>query len=277
MVAIRVESLRFTYRNGVEALRGVTFAIGTGERVALLGPNGSGKTTLLRCLNGLLRPSEGYVEVMGRRVERRNLDWVRERLQLVFQNPDDQLFAPTVEEDVAFGPRNLGLGEEEVGRRVRDALERFNLLELRRRSPAELSQGQKRLVAIAGVVSMEPRIVALDEPTADLDERSSRAILEALDALHRAGATILLATHDVELACLWAERVILLVEGSVVADGTPADVFYDAKELEDMGVRVPRVVSICRQLSRLGLVDSTARPLSIQELLSVLKVLQRPS
>ncbi len=272
LVALRVTELSYRYPNGTEALRDVTFSVEEGRRVALLGPNGSGKTTLLRCLNGLVTPTQGLVEVLGKAVEKGSLDWVRARLQLVFQNPDDQLFAPSVDEDVAFGPRNLGLGEEEVAARVEEVLSSLGLRDLRRRNPGQLSQGQKRLVAIAGVVGMRPSIIALDEPTSDLDVRSSKDILEVLDAFTEAGKTIIVATHDVGLAAAWADEVILLSQGRIVAQGVPAEVFYGLGDIEEMGIRTPPVVSLFRRLADEGLADPKARPMTFQELLDAVLV-----
>ncbi len=177
-----------------------------------------------------------------------------------------------MEEDVSFGPRNLGLAEEDVEKRVKDTLMTLDLQELAGRHPGQLSQGQKRLTAIAGVVSMRPSIIALDEPTSDMDEKSSQAILSVLEGFHREGRTIILATHDVDLASRWADEIILLAEGRVLAQGTPADVFYGLDGLEDLGIRVPAAVQLIKRLSRLGLVDPGVRVMSLEELLAALLV-----
>ncbi len=202
---------------------------------------------------------------------------MRQKLQLVFQSPDDQLFAPSVEEDVAFGPRNLGLEEVDVGTRVAEALRSLGLESLGGRNPAQLSGGQKRLAAIAGVIAMHPSIIALDEPTADVDNKSSQDILSVLDAFHDAGTTVLVATHDVELASHWADEIILLVNGRVVAAGTPTDVFYGLEDLEGMGIRTPSVVRLFRSLAQEGLADPEARPMSVEALLDAVLVAARPS
>ncbi len=272
MVALRVSDLTYRYPDGTEALRGLTFSVEEGKRVAILGANGSGKTTLLRCLNGLLSPSSGWVEVMGERVERGSLDSVRQNLQLVFQNPDDQLFAPTVEEDISFGPRNLGLDREEVKILADEALSSLGIGDLRNRNPSQLSQGQKKLVAIAGVVAMRPTIIALDEPASDLDERSSQAILRVLDAFHGEGKTILMATHDADLAAVWADEIVLLAGGNLAVQGTPSEVFYALGDSAILGVQVPAVVYLYRRLADMGLVRPNERPTSMEELMASLRM-----
>ncbi len=212
--ALQFSNVSYTYPGGTEALRGVSFCIGKGERVALTGLNGSGKSTLLLLTNGLLTPGAGRVWVDGLEVCKKNLAEVRQTVGMVFQNPDDQLFMPTVEDDVAFGPRNMGLSEAQVRESVDRALQAMGISELRHRAPFTLSGGQKRLAAIATVLSMSPKILVMDEPTSDLDSEARGRLISLLSSL---GQTMLIATHDRAFADALCTRTIVLEEGRVVS------------------------------------------------------------
>lgn len=227
--------LRYRYPGGHCALDGIDLTIAHGERVALLGPNGAGKTTFMLHLNGLLR-GEGSLEVAGLQVGKDVLHALRARVGLVFQDPDDQLFMPTVEEDVAFGPRNLGLDRAEVGLRVRDALAAVRMEDRAQRGPHELSMGERRRAAIATVLAMRPRLLVLDEPSASLDPRSRRELLEILAAFHH---TMLVTTHDLPLAAQLCERAVVLAEGRIVADGPCDEVLADEATLADHDLELP--------------------------------------
>ena len=217
--------VRYSYEGSRdEALRGVDFKIGHGEKVALLGPNGAGKSTLLLHTDGLLLPASGEVVVCGMPVERKTLADVRRRVGMVFQNPDDQLFMPTVEEDVAFGPLNMGLDAGEVEMRISAAMRAVGAEGLRKRSPMQLSGGQKRAVALAAVLAMRPQILVLDEPTANLDGRTRRSLMSVLG---RIDSTCIIATHDLAMARALCTRAIVMDEGRVVADGSCAEVIAD--------------------------------------------------
>lgn len=217
--------VRYSYEGSrEEALRGVDFKIGHGEKVALLGPNGAGKSTLLLHTDGLLLPASGEVVVCGMPVERKTLADVRRRVGMVFQNPDDQLFMPTVEEDVAFGPLNMGLDAGEVEIRISAAMRAVGAEGLRKRSPMQLSGGQKRAVALAAVLAMRPQILVLDEPTANLDGRTRRSLMSVLG---RIDSTCIIATHDLAMARALCTRAIVMDEGRVVADGSCAEVIAD--------------------------------------------------
>lgn len=218
---IEFREVRYSYPGGAEALRGISFAVERGEKVALLGPNGAGKSTLLLHTDGLLLPSAGEVVVDGVPVERKTLMEVRRRVGLVFQDPDDQLFMPTVEEDVAFGPLNMGLQPEEVERRIDSAIRAVGAIGLRKRSPMQLSGGQKRAVALATVLAMRPDILVLDEPTANLDGRTRAALV---DLLGRLDCSCIIATHDMEMARRICTRALVVDDGRVVADGPCAEV-----------------------------------------------------
>ena len=218
MRAVEIRGLRYTYPDGTVALRGVNLEVEEGESVYLMGPNGSGKSTLLLHLNGLLLPQRGEVRVFGRDT-RDGVEEIRRRVGLVFQDPDDQLFMPTVFEDVAFGPLHLGLEEREVRRRVREALRAVGAEGLGRRSPHHLSYGEKKRVAIATILSMEPQLLVLDEPTLGLDPWARREFLSLLERLKR-GRTLVMAGHDLELMEL-CDRALLLRRGRVEREVDP--------------------------------------------------------
>lgn len=225
--------VRYSYEGSrEEALRGVDFKIGHGEKVALLGPNGAGKSTLLLHTDGLLLPASGEVVVCGMPVERKTLADVRRRVGMVFQNPDDQLFMPTVEEDVAFGPLNMGLDAGEVEIRISAAMRAVGAEGLRKRSPMQLSGGQKRAVALAAVLAMRPQILVLDEPTANLDGRTRRSLMSVLG---RIDSTCIMATHDLAVARALCTRAIVMDEGRVVADGSCAEVIADPMVADLLG------------------------------------------
>jgi cobalt/nickel transport system ATP-binding protein len=225
--------VRYSYEGSrEEALRGVDFKIGHGEKVALLGPNGAGKSTLLLHTDGLLLPASGEVVVCGMPVERKTLADVRRRVGMVFQNPDDQLFMPTIEEDVAFGPLNMGLDAGEVEMRISAAMRAVGAEGLRKRSPMQLSGGQKRAVALAAVLAMRPQILVLDEPTANLDGRTRRSLMSVLG---RIDSTCIIATHDLAMARALCTRAIVIDEGRVVADGSCAEVIADPMVADLLG------------------------------------------
>lgn len=236
---IQFSDVSYSYPNGYEALSGVTFRITHGEKVALLGLNGAGKSTLLLHTNGLLLPSRGEVNVGDVPVCRRTLRLVRQAVGMVFQNPDDQLFMPTVADDVAFGPRNMGLPPDEVRRRVDLALEAVGASDLANRPSFELSGGQRRAVAIATVLSMEPDILVMDEPTANLDSGARRRLL---NILHGFGHTMLVATHDLDMALELCPRAILLDHGRVAADGPTARILCDRALMQSAGMDIPRAI-----------------------------------
>ncbi|MDD3108586.1 MAG: ABC transporter ATP-binding protein [Alistipes sp.] len=233
---VRFENVHYTYPNGYEALRGVSFCVTHGQKVALVGTNGAGKSTLLLHINGLLLPTKGSVVVGGVPVERKTLPLVRQSVGLVFQNPDDQLFMPTVEEDVAFGPSNMGLPAVEIERRVEEALGAVGALALRQRAPYHLSGGQKKSVSIATVLSMEPAVLVLDEPTSNLDPQARRAIIRLIRTFSH---TCLMATHDMEMVWELCERTLVMREGELVADGSTTSIFEDEALLERCGLEPP--------------------------------------
>lgn len=239
---LHFERVSYRYPNGREALHEASFHITHGEKVALVGMNGAGKSTLLLHLAGLLLPTSGEAVVGGIRLTPRTLATIRRTVGLVFQNPDNQLFMPTVEEDVAFGPANMRLTPEETQRRVTEALAAVGALHLRRQAPYHLSGGQKRSVAIATVLAMEPSVLLLDEPTSNLDPRARR---QTIDLLRGFDHTMLLATHDMEMVLDLCPRTIVLRDGRIAADDATAVIFRDSALLESCGLEAPATMS-CR-------------------------------
>jgi cobalt/nickel transport system ATP-binding protein len=233
--AIEIKDLRFAYHDGREAVAGVTCRVDYGERVALVGPNGAGKSTLLLLLVGVLR-GEGTIRVSGEILSRSTLRNIRRRLGLVFQDADDQLFMPTIAEDVAFGPAQTGLTSEELDKRVEEALESVGLHDFGPREPHHLSGGEKRAASLATVLSMRPEILALDEPTTGLDPRSRRRVMGLLKRREQA---LLLATHDLEMVLEICGRAVLLDEGKIVTDGPAREVLADQALMEAHGLEVP--------------------------------------
>ncbi|MCD9026284.1 cobalt ECF transporter T component CbiQ [Cohnella silvisoli] len=249
-LAIEVREVTYTYGN-IKALNGVSFDIPVGTKVALMGPNGAGKSTLISLLNGLELSQKGEVRLFGEEVKRDNGHQLRRRVGVVYQDPDDQIFSMSVEEDVAFGPRNLGLNEEEVLERVEQALISVGMKEMSKRSPFELSYGQKRRVAIAGVLAMRPELIILDEPMSFLDPKGRDELQALLENMHRMGLTIVVATHDVDFAAEWADHVLLLKEGKLIASGT-VDLLYEDELLERASLHLPRLARPFRLLQGAG-------------------------
>jgi len=232
---VKVSGLHFTYPDGHVALRGVSFNLCAGDKVALVGPNGAGKSTLMLQLNGIL-DGRGEIEIGGMRLARDNMPVIRAMVGLVFQNPDDQLFSPTVFEDVAFGPLHMGLPETEVFARVDSALEAVRMSGYRDRLSHHLSVGEKKRIAIATVLSMNPSILILDEPSAGLDPRARRTLINLLRDLR---ITMLVSTHDMRLVQELFPRTIVMDDGQIVADGRTKEILEDEKFLNEHGLEKP--------------------------------------
>lgn len=226
---IRFSDVSYEYPNGVKALDGVNLLVRHGEKVAILGRNGAGKSTLLLHMNGLLLPTSGEVNVGDVPVTRGTLPLVRQSVGMVFQNPDDQLFMPTVEADVAFGPRNMGLDPAEVERRVNKALEATGCTHLRKRAPFELSGGQKKMISIATVLSMSPEILVFDEPTSGLDFEATGQFARIVEQLPQ---TMLMSSHDMELVHRLCHRAIVMSQGKIVYDGDVDTMPYPADDFK---------------------------------------------
>ena len=274
---IKTENLRFTYAEAGEVnplvLDGVSLNIEAGTFVAVLGHNGSGKSTLAKHLNAILLPSGGkvYVDGIDTMDEERLLD-IRRTVGMVFQNPDNQIVANVVEEDVAFAPENLGVPPEEIRRRVDDALKAVGMYQFREHAPHLLSGGQKQRIAIAGVIAMEPRCIVLDEPTAMLDPIGRADVMRTIKALNRErGVTVVLITHHMDEAAQ-ADRLVVMAKGRIVADGAPKEVFQDVEGLKSVGLTVPDTTELLWELRQEGL-DVPLDALSDDECAQALKEL----
>lgn len=230
---INISELCVSYPDGTRAVDGLDLKLNDGENVALIGANGAGKTSLLLTLVGVLPIASGTVTVDNIVIDKKTINEVRKRVGLVFQNPDDQLFMPIIREDVAFGPHNFGKSHEEIDRLVKDTLELLDISHLAERSPLKLSGGEKRMAAIATVLAMEPSAMLFDEPTAFLDPRARRNLINVLDRLHH---TKLIATHDLSFAAETCSRAVILKKGRLFADGAPRELLYDEKLMEDCGI-----------------------------------------
>ncbi len=268
---IEVEDLFFTYKDGTRALNGISLNIEEGARVAMLGPNGAGKSTLLLHLNGILLPQKGSVRLLGQEINRRNEKWARNIVGLVFQDPDDQVFSSTVWDDVAFGPVNMRLAPDEIERRVEMSLAAVNMEEYRDKLPYRLSCGQKKRVAIAGVLAMNPRVVVLDEPVGSLDPAGQQILMDILGRLNDCGTTVIIATHDVDLAASWARQVLVIKDGRILAGGGP-EVLADEKVIGEAGLRLPLIAQVFNLLPEMNL-DHV--PLTVEEAVLLLKNITR--
>jgi cobalt/nickel transport system ATP-binding protein len=278
----KIENLTHEYTDGTIALDNISLSFDRAERIALLGTNGSGKTTLLNHLNGILKPTSGQILFDGNplKYDRKSLLALRKRVGFVFQDPNDQLFAPTVKQDVAFGPLNLGYSTEKAKAIVEEALEIVKISELAEKPPHFLSLGQKKRVALAGVLAMEPEVIIMDEPTSNLDPRATSEILHLLMQLNREkGITLLLATHDVDMVPLFATKLYILDKGKLVSEGTPKESFSNTKLIRQVNLRSPRLTHLFEVLKtedKLDIPDEL--PLTISESRKViLKLLKNKS
>lgn len=269
MKALEVRALSFAYEDGTPALKGVDLEMEEGEKVAVIGPNGAGKSTLLHLVAGFRAPFQGSVRVMGKPLDERSADDVRRHIGLLFQDPDDQIFMPTVEEDVGFGPLNLGL--DSVEERVSKALRSVSVEDLAKRKPHRLSHGMKKRVAIAGVLAMEPDLLLLDEPTAGLDPRSRSGLIGLLRDMRR---TMLIATHDLEAAGEVADRVVLL-NGSVAFDGPLSELMRRDDLLDAAGLEPPQVSRLFRRLRGMGYGAQTVPVTLDQGVAEAVKLMER--
>jgi cobalt/nickel transport system ATP-binding protein len=241
-IILRIENLVFSYPDGHRALRGVSFCVPRGQKIALVGPNGAGKSTLLLHLNGILQ-GDGMVEIAGQTLAQGNLRHIRALVGLVFQNPDDQLFSPTVFEDVAFGPLHMGYPETEVHDRVARALAQVDMAGYAGRLSHHLSEGEKKRISIATVLAMDPEILVLDEPTAGLDPRARRGLIRLLGDLPY---TILISTHDMALVYELCPRMVILDGGQIAADGPTSTLMADRERLEAHGLEQPLILNLAQ-------------------------------
>ena len=266
---VSVEDVKFSYPAGVSALKGVSLEIKKGEKVAILGPNGSGKSTLILLIAGLLNPTKGQIKVFGQPTTSKDFPKLRSRIGLVFQDPDDQLFTPTVREDVEYGPKNLGLPAKVISERCDHILEDIGISHLKDRPPHRLSFGEKKKVSLATALILRPELLILDEPTANLDLLSRRALIDLLNELNAEGTTIVISTHDVEALPELADRVIVVSQGSLLGRGEMHKVLQDAALLESAGLELPSIARLFTKLKKSGLVDDV--PITYEEALTLLQ------
>ena len=259
-IHLETKNLSFTYPDGTKALQNVNLQIKKGEKIAIMGPNGAGKSTLFSHFNGLTEPTSGHVEVDGEKIifEKDELLKVRQKVGIVFQDPNDQLFAPTVKEDVAFGPMNLGLDYDEVERRIAESLEMVGMEGFEEKTPHHLSGGQQKRIAIAGIVAMRPEIMILDEPTAGLDPEGVDKVLNILNNLNKEGMSIVISSHDIEMVNEFADKIFVLYSGEIIACGDKHDIFSDKELLKKAHLKAPVSTEILYKLKDNGFdVDTT--------------------
>ncbi|MEW5745554.1 MAG: ATP-binding cassette domain-containing protein [Nitrospirota bacterium] len=263
---IGVDVRAFSYPDGTAALSDIRFDVGQGEFIGILGSNGSGKTTLLKIMDGLIKDFKGSVLLDGQDVRKLSPRQIYRKVGLVFQNPDDQLFAPTVFEDVAFGPLNMGFAEDEVRRRVQAALEDVEMGGLSHKSIHHLSFGQKKRVCIAGLLAMGHEILLLDEPTAGLDPMGEYRMMHLLTKLNREkGVTIVMATHSVDLVPLFLHRLHILSKGTIARGGTPEEVFTAPEEMSTVKLRLPQIAELIYRLKHEDRLPFEKVPLTVGE------------
>jgi cobalt/nickel transport system ATP-binding protein len=252
MNVIEAKNISYKYPDGTTALDNINFSVSKGDIVSLLGPNGAGKSTLFLHFNGIFIPSEGEILINGKKLEydKKSLLEARQKVGIVFQNPDDQLFAPTVEEDVAFGPLNLGKSLDETKDLVESSLKKVSMEGFEKRPPHHLSGGQKKRIAIAGILAMNPEIMILDEPTSGLDPKGASQILQLLYDLNKEGITIIISTHDVDLVPLYSKRINVIKKGAIVKEGTPQEIFGDIDTIRSSNLRLPRITHLAEILDK---------------------------
>lgn len=266
MSIVEAKNISYTYPDGSRALQGIDLTVEKGEFVGLLASNGSGKTTLLRCINGLIKSQSGDVSIDGEPISRLPQKSLFQRIGMVFQNPNDQLFASTVTEDVAFGPSNMGLPKDAVRSRVEDSLKAVGMEGLGNKSIHNLSFGQQKRVCIAGALAMHPEVLLLDEPTAGLDPMGEHKIMELLQKLNNErGLTIIMATHMVDMVPLFIDRIYILSRGKVLREGTPEKVFSDPEMIRDAKLRLPMIAELIELMKREDGIHFDRIPLTIGE------------
>jgi cobalt/nickel transport system ATP-binding protein len=252
MNIIEAKNITYLYPDGTKALDNISFSVEKGQMVSLLGKNGAGKSTLFLHFNGIFEPESGEIIIDGEKLkyDKKSLLKARQKIGIVFQNPDDQLFAPTVEEDVAFGPLNIGLSQEETKKRVTESLARVGMEGFEKKPPHHLSGGQKKRVAIAGILAMGPEIMVLDEPTSGLDPKGASKILKLLYELNNEGMTIIISTHDVDLVPIYSSKINIIKDGQIIKEGSPHEVFDDVGLIRGADLRLPRLAHLAEVLEK---------------------------
>ena len=260
-IQLSTENLSFTYPDGTQALKNINIEIEKGEKVAIIGPNGAGKSTLFSHFNGLTEPTSGCVKIEGKAIsfEKDELLKVRQKVGIVFQDPNDQLFAPTVKEDIAFGPMNLGLSYDEVEKRVEDALKMVGMENYENKTPHHLSGGQQKRIAIAGIIAMKPEIMILDEPTAGLDPDGVEKVLNIMNQLNKEGMTLIISSHDIDMISKYADKIFILYNGEIIESGNKNQIFSNRALLKKAHLRTPLTTEILYNLKESGLNVNTEK------------------
>ena len=274
-IILEARDIRYRYPRGMEAIRGISFHIRKKEKIALVGPNGAGKSTLLMMFNGMIRPDSGLLLFDNEPIcyDTPSLRVLRRRVGFVLQNPDRQIIAPTVYQDVAFGPTNLGYNENEVRNAVTQALRHVGLEGFERRPPHQLSGGEKKRVAIAGVLAMDPDMLVFDEPTSGLDPSGSEDIMELLDELNHEGKTIIISTHDVELAYPWADRAILMLGGKILQEDIPEVAFGNPESVRMAHLSLPTLLELHSELQKRGFFLGGKKPRTVLDMMQCIETL----
>lgn len=260
-IQLSTENLSFTYPDGTRALKNINIEIEKGEKVAIIGPNGAGKSTLFSHFNGLTEPTSGCVKIEGKPIsfEKDELLKVRQKVGIVFQDPNDQLFAPTVKEDIAFGPMNLGLSYDEVEKRVEDALKMVGMENYEDKTPHHLSGGQQKRIVIAGIIAMKPELMILDEPTAGLDPDGVEKVLNIMNQLNEEGMTLIISSHDIDMISKYADKIFVLYNGEIIESGNKNKIFSDMELLKKAHLRTPITTEILYNLKESGLNVNTEK------------------
>jgi cobalt/nickel transport system ATP-binding protein len=274
-IILEARDIRYRYPRGMEAICGISFHIRRKEKIALVGPNGAGKSTLLTMFNGMIRPDSGLMLFDNQpiRYDTQSLRMLRKSVGFVLQNPDRQIIAPTVYQDIAFGPTNLGYDEHEVKDAVTRALRHAGLEGFERRPPHQLSGGEKKRVAIAGVLAMDPDVLVFDEPTSGLDPSGSEDIMELLDELNHGGKTIIISTHDVELAYPWADRAILMLNGKILQEDIPELAFGNPESVRMAHLSLPTLLELHMELEKRGLPVQGSKPRTVLDMMHTIETM----
>jgi len=258
-IVAKIEHLDHVYPGGVKALTDINLELKKGEITAIIGQNGSGKTTLSKHFNGLLRPTKGRVLINGQEVAKKRVSDMAKEVGYVFQNPNYQLFCPTVRNEIKFGLKNLKLTDEEIKTRTREVLERFELKSIAREQPVTLSGGVKKIVALASVYAMDPSILFLDEPTTGQDQPGKTRLGNLILELAEQGKTVIIITHDMNFVAQYAQRVIVMAKGKIIKDGTPADIFTDETAMKLAHIQPPQIYAVYNYLKQYGVVHGEQR------------------
>lgn len=274
VLAAKVNDIHFAYADGTKALQGISLSVKRGEKIAVMGANGSGKSTFFLTLNGVLKPQKGHIDINGSTLEysKKGLLSVRRQVGIVFQDPDNQLFSADVVQEISFGVLNLGFSQEEVREKVDKVMEELHITDLATKPTHFLSGGQKKLVAIAGILVMEPDIIILDEPVSALDPKHTAMIDEIIEYLSRKGITVILSTHNGQKSLEWADKLVIFHQGKLLAQGTPKEIFMDESLLKMANLEKPEVITLYEALRDAGHISEQCEmPISTKGLIELIK------